>query len=219
MSPMNAAGGSWMRELRAFSRHSFMPARIAKVRTALMVIDMQRVFLDVDGDAYLPDSRIALPQVKALLAVFRRACLPVVFTRHEDRPGDHHGAMGRWWHNILEPGDLQLEITPSLEPLPTEEVVVKHQYSAFYETGLRDYLSHEGIGGVVITGVMTHLCCETTARDAFMENLDVTLVVDGMASSSAELHLAALKTLVNGFGVPVLSRELIRAIPPAPAAP
>jgi len=207
---------AWMEDLAGYARRAFDPGRLA-VRTALLVIDMQRYFIDEEGDAYLSDSRTAVPRVQELLQAFRRAKLPVIFTRHEDRAGDVDGAMGRWWGSIMEPGDPQHEIVGAVAPLPDETVIRKNQYSAFHDTGLADILRRDEVRGVVVTGVMTHLCCETSARDAFMEDLDVTLAVDAMASSCEELHLAALRTLVNGFAVAATTAAIRAALPPVQA--
>jgi isochorismate hydrolase len=202
---------AWMEDLAGYARRAFEPDRLA-VKTALLVIDMQRYFIDRDGDAYLADSRAAVPRVQALLQAFREARLPVIFTRHEDRAGDADGSMGRWWGSIMEPGDPQHEIVAAVAPLPGETVIRKNQYSAFHRTGLAGILREEGVRGVVVAGVMTHLCCETSARDAFMEDLDVTVAVDAMASSCEELHLAALRTLVNGFAVAATAVEICAAL-------
>jgi nicotinamidase-related amidase len=211
MTERHGRAEEWMESLAPYSRHTFTAERLDR-RTALIVVDMQRYFIDPAGDAYLPDGRAAVPRVKALLESFREAGLPVVFTRHEERPGDRDGAMGRWWGSIMEPGDPQLEIVPDLAPRPGEIVIRKHQYSAFHRTGLSALLRERGVRAVVVAGVMTHLCCETTARDAFMEDLDVILAVDAMATSCEELHLAALKTLVNGFAVPALAGRIAAAL-------
>jgi len=200
-----------MDALRPFSRRDFAPERLAQP-TALFVIDMQKYFIDPQGDAFLPLGRAALPQVQALIAAFRTAGQPVLFTRHEDRAGDEQGAMGRWWGSLMERGDRQLELVPEVAPRAGELVVRKNQYSAFHGTELRAFVSHNTVRGVVVCGVMTHLCCETTARDAFMADLDVTLAVDAMGSSSEELHLSALKTLVNGFAVAAPARAICDAL-------
>ncbi len=200
-----------MEAIAPYGRRGFVPARLEPA-TALLVIDMQKFFIDPRGDAFLPLGRDALPWVQMLIEAFRGADRPVLFTRHEDRPGDHGGAMGRWWGSIMEPDDPQLDLVPEVAPLATEKVVRKHQYSAFHETDLLGHLQGIGVRGVVICGVMTHLCCETTARDAFMKEFDVTVAVDAMGTSSEELHLAALKTLVNGFAVAATARSICDAV-------
>jgi len=206
-----------MGELEAFQRHAFDPAQLGPAgrdrgKPALLVIDMQRFFLQREGRAFLPEGRAAVPRIKAMVDAFRDAALPVLFTRHEDRPGDEESAMARWWGAVMEPGDPMLDIVPELAPREEELVILKEHYSAFRDTGLAGVLCGLGVSGVAVSGVMTHLCCETTVRDAFMEIFDVFCAVDGMASSTEELHLAALKTMVNGFAIPALSCEIAASI-------
>lgn len=209
---MNEQNGErWMEKIGPFTRHRFHSSRL-KEKTALLVIDIQRFFIDKDGGVCLPGGREMVTNTRTLLEAFRGSGLPVVFTRHEDRAGDIHGAMGRWWGRLMEPGDPRLEIVSELEPLMGERVIRKNQYSAFHRTDLSEHLRREGVKGVVVCGVMTHFCCETTARDAFMENFDVTIAVDAMASSCEELHIAALMTLADGFAAPALSRSIAEAV-------
>ena len=61
----------------------------------------------------------------------------------------------------------------------------------------------------MICGVMTHLCCETTARDAFMRGFDVYFVMDATATCNEELHLSSLLTLSHGFAVMVETEEVL----------
>ncbi|MEW6239950.1 MAG: isochorismatase family protein, partial [Chloroflexota bacterium] len=65
---------------------------------------------------------------------------------------------------------------------------------------------------VVITGVMTHLCCETTARAAFVRGFDVFYVVDGTATYTEAFHRASLLNLAHGFAVPVLAEEILEDV-------
>jgi len=62
---------------------------------------------------------------------------------------------------------------------------------------------------VLITGVMTHLCCETTAREAFVRDFKVFFAIDGTATKSDDLHVASLKTLTDGFAIPVTTEEVL----------
>jgi len=88
----------------------------------------------------------------------------------------------------------------------------KEYYSAFFRTDLEDTLRRRGITRVVICGVMTHLCCETTARDAFMSGWEVAMVADGTATLNEELHLSSLRCLVHGFAMPALAEEVLCGI-------
>ena len=91
-------------------------------------------------------------------------------------------------------------------------LVEKSQYDAFYETELEEYLLEKGVGQVVIGGVMTHLCCETTARAAFIRGFDVFFLIDGTATYNEDFHRAALLNLAHGFARPVLCEEILAQI-------
>ena len=120
--------------------------------------------------------------------------------------------MGRWWGDVIRESDALSQITPELEPRPDETVIRKSRYSAFKGTGLDPILRDMGVTTVIITGVLTHLCCESTARDAFMHDLDVYTVIDATASNTEELHMSSLRTLADGFAIPVTTQEMISLI-------
>jgi len=101
-------------------------------------------------------------------------------------------------------------IVPSLRPTDGEVVLRKSKYNAFAGTDLETELRQLGVKQLLITGVMTHLCCETTAREAFTRDFDVFVVIDGMTSRSEDLHVSSLKTLVDGFAIPVTTEEALR---------
>jgi isochorismate hydrolase len=118
--------------------------------------------------------------------------------------------MERWWRDVLYEDDQLSEISPALTPEPGEHVLRKSRYSAFIGTDLEGRLRSLDIERILITGVMTHLCCETTARDAFMRDFDVFIVIDGTASKSEDLHTASLRTLADGFAIPVTTEEVLK---------
>ena len=120
------------------------------------------------------------------------------------------GAMGRWWREILQDGDPMGELDPRLDA--RGRIITKTQYDAFYGTNLEKILREQGARGVVVCGVMTHLCCETTARSAFVTGFDVYLPVDATATYTEALHRASLLTLAHGFAVPLLTADLLRRL-------
>jgi isochorismate hydrolase len=174
-----------------------------------MVIDMQDYFLDEGSHAFIPESRAILPNVKALLDAYRRGGLQVVFTRHAHGKDEDPGMLGRWWADVILEDDPSSRIATVLEPMESEPVIRKNRYSAFQGTDLDVFLRARGIRSVVITGVMTHLCCESTAREAFMKDFEVYFVVDGTATQSEDLHISSLKTLSDGFAVPVTTDDVL----------
>lgn len=200
----------WMEILRPYLRR-FRREKITFVpeKSALLIIDMQRFFLDPQSHAYLSDASPILENVRKLLHVYRASSLPVIFTRHALLRNQDPGAMGRWWCDIIYEDDAMSSIVEELKPLPDEIVIRKARYSAFTNTDLDQILKNLGVTQLVITGVMTHLCCETTARDAFVRDFDVFFVIDGTATRNEDLHLSSLKTLCDGFAILVKSEEVI----------
>lgn len=178
--------------------------------SALLVIDMQRYFLDPEADAYLPDALGILPNILTLIESFRKRGRPVVFTRHAHKKGEPTGQMGRWWNNKLPwEGDPQAELIGELKPQKDELVITKTRYSAFEKTELEKYLRERGIDTVIICGVMTHLCVETTARHAFMLDFQPVIIKDACATESREHQEATFLNLAHGFAEIVSVREII----------
>jgi isochorismate hydrolase len=100
-------------------------------------------------------------------------------------------------------------IIPEFAAKPGFKVMRKTQYDAFYGTDLEKKLNEMGVRQIVIAGVMTSLCCETTARSAFVRGFDVFFLADGTATKSEVLHISALCTLAQGFAQVVSCREII----------
>ncbi|UCF06815.1 MAG: isochorismatase family protein [bacterium] len=186
------------------------PVRFTPRRAALLVLDMQRYFLDEDSHAFIPSAPAIVPGIAALADTFLMHDLPVVFTRHRNSEADA-GMMADWWSDLISPESGLFEIVPELNR-PAAMVIEKSQYDAFHETELDGMLREAGIEQLVITGVMTHLCCETTARSAFMRGFAVFFPVDGSATYREDFHRAALLNLSHGFAVPVLVDDLIASI-------
>jgi nicotinamidase-related amidase len=96
-------------------------------------------------------------------------------------------------------GTPDWELVPELAPRPGEPVIRKKRYGAFLGTGLEKRLRRARLTDIVIGGVMTNCCCETTARHAFDLDFRVHFLVDGTAAPRRELHVASLVTLGYGF--------------------
>jgi bifunctional isochorismate lyase/aryl carrier protein len=176
-------------------------------RTALLVLDVQAYFLRASSHAFIPSAAAIIPNLQALIRAFAARGRPVLFTRHTNTPADA-GRMADWWSDLLAPDSPASAIIPELDT--TQGIVLeKHQYDAFYQTELESILRGRGVGEVVVTGVMTHLCCETTARSAFMRGFGAYFVIDGTAAYTEAFHRAAVLNLAHGFAVPVLAEEIL----------
>jgi nicotinamidase-related amidase len=167
--------------------------------SALLVLDLQRYFLEPASHAFIPSARAILPGIQALVKAYGDLGLPIIFTRHINTPQDA-GTMGRWWRDLIRPNTPHSEITAGLD-LSKGIVINKSQYDAFYKTPLEENLHLNDVSQVVISGVMTHLCCETTARSAFTRGFEVFFLIDGTATYNAEFQRASLLNLAHGFAI------------------
>lgn len=192
---------------RAKKRFPYAPER-----TALLMIDLQRFFTEPGSHAHVAAADAVLPNALALARGYRSRRLPVLFTRHAFAAGEDPGILGRWWGEALRDGDALATLDPRLEVGPGEPVLRKTRYSAFSNPELGERLARLGATGIVVAGVLTHLCCESTARDAFSRDYAVYFCVDATASDDEELHRAALETLSDGVAIPVSTAEILRAL-------
>jgi nicotinamidase-related amidase len=174
--------------IRRFNRHDWTPE---KGRTAVLLVDLQEYFREIIGPI--------LENIVRLVSVSRKTNIPLVFTQHGHEPGSDHGMLGRWWADLIIKGTDEALLIPELGVETKDRVIPKNTYSAFYKTGLAEKLGEMGVTDLVIGGVMTNLCCETTARDAFVRGFRVFFLADGTSTVTQEFHLASLSNLGYGF--------------------
>jgi nicotinamidase-related amidase len=187
----------WLEKVRPYNRHEM---QLNAAKSVLLVIDMQKFFLDPASPAFMGSGAAILPTVKRLVDTFRQAGHPVIFTQHVHHPNDlDSGIMGWWWAEKCLEGSPESEIHPELAPRPEDKVVQKHRYSAFYNTDLETVLRCLKVEDIVVTGVMTNMCCESTARDAYYRDYRVLFAADGTGAVTEEMHLASLMNLAFGF--------------------
>ena len=171
---------------------------------------MQEYFLDPESHAFVPSALSILPQIQTLITAFEQQHRPVIFTQHINTP-ENAGAMSRWWRDLITEENPLSKITSHLD-YSGHPVLQKTQYDAFYQTPLEDMLHKLDISQVVVTGVMTHLCCETSARSAFVRGFDVFFAVDGTATYQENFHLASLQNLAHGFATLVRTDDVVAAL-------
>ena len=187
----------WLDNIKPANQHYM---QINREKSALLVVDMQKFFLDPASPTYTCGGLAILPNVKKLIDAFRAAGRPVIYTCHVHHPGLlDAGIMGWWWEGMCLEGSPESEVHDDIAPLPGEKIVFKHRYSAFYNTDLETILRVLKVEDVVITGIMTNLCCESTARDAYFRDYRVFFPADGTGSVTEEMHLASLLNLAFGF--------------------
>lgn len=198
---------SWLKTIEPYNQHAM---RLNVERSALMVIDMQEFFLDPQSPSFTCGGIAILPNVIRLLGAFRQADLPVIYTRHVHRAdGSDAGIMGWWWDGMCIEGSPESEIHSEIVPQSGEQVILKRRYSSFYNTDLDTVLRGFKVEDLVITGLMTNLCCETTARDAYMRDYRVLIPADATGSVCEEMHVASLLNLAFGFAYVTKTAEIV----------
>lgn len=203
----------WLSKIAPYNDH---PMKLDPAKSALLVVDMQEFFLDPSSPTFTCGAAAILPSVRRLLKAFRDAGRPVIFTRHVHHPDDlDSGIMAWWWKGKCVEGSPESEIHPSIAPRPNEKVVYKHRYSAFYNTDLETVLRCLKVEDLVIAGVMTNMCCESTARDAYYRDYRVFFPADGTGTINEEMHLASLLNLSYGFALVTTSEEIVAAMKPS----
>jgi isochorismate hydrolase len=174
---------------------------------ALLVIDMQNYFLDNTEHAFIPSGPTIVPNVVKIMNACKELDIPVFMTQHINTDEDA-GMMGVRWHDLIKDGHTRSEIIEEIMNIGGT-VIRKGQFDAFHGTDLEKQLREKGIKQLIITGVMTNLCCETTARSAFIKGLDVIMPVDATAAYNYEFHLATFLNLAYMFARPVKTESLI----------
>jgi bifunctional isochorismate lyase / aryl carrier protein len=160
----------------------------------LVLIDAQRAFLDPRSRTFVPDAERALPRARQLLDGFVARGLATVATRHAHLERPTPGGMGSWWASFLMEGTAEAELVPEVASRAAT-ILTKHYYSAFRATALEQRLRASGTTTVVLAGFMTHICVDSTARDAFQLGFDVVVAADACASRPSALHEASLHGL------------------------
>ena len=206
---------SWIAAVRPWSQGRELPPL---EHAALLVLDLQRFFAHPESHAYLPALEAVLPRILELVDGFSAAQRPVVYTRHGSQQSAHDRLMQRWWRDDLRRDEPRARLVDELQARSPDLLLDKSCYSAFQGTELEPWLKRRGCQTVVICGVMTHLCCETTARQAFMLDLAPVMAADACASADEDLHVGALRGLAHGFAVISTARQVTRKLGPGTEA-
>jgi nicotinamidase-related amidase len=191
------------------SAHDPLSPRFATAKAALLVIDVQVDFVAPEGfcarlGADVSAVPAAVANILRAVATARAAGLTIVFVRLETAPETDSPAMLGHMERMGRGGGAALcrTGTPgagywSVSPEPGDLEVIKSRYDAFLETPLDARLRQRGIELLVMTGVSTDCCVDSTTRAAFMRDYDVIVLADACAGSSPEAHDAALSALAR----------------------
>jgi nicotinamidase-related amidase len=198
--------------------------RLAPGKTALLVVDMQRAFLDPGEAMEVPAARDIVPQIQTLLELFRSRGLPVVFTEftyservpvlvgllHPEHqraaPGARRG-FGLPSSSCLL-GEANVHVIPDLAPRPDELVVTKHYYDGFNGSALDHALRARGVTHLVLTGTMTDICVLATAVGGMNREYRMTVVEDATATLRPEIQRATLDIIGRAYGRVLTTKQI-----------
>ena len=189
--------------------------------TALLIIDMQNVFVAPGAPVEVPAARAIVPNVNRLAAELRHRGVPIIWVVSETAPD---GSDWEMFFNLfvsaesrakaiaaLAPGSDLQNLWPELDVGAKDLRVRKNRYSALLPvpSELGNVLKERGIDTVLITGTKTNVCCESTARDAMMLDIKVAMVSDCNAALSDAEHQAALENVIQQFGDVLTTTEVL----------
>ena len=184
-------------------------------KSALLIVDMQNDFVRVGAPLEVPDARQTVQAHRNLIQAFRARNLPVIFTKFLSHP--HYYLLWDWSPQCAPPTkccwkgherhykDIQTsrpctDVIDELAPQAGDTIIEKFGYGAFHDTDLAKIVRSYGLNSLVITGTVTQICVEETAREAFHHGFRATVVEDAVSSFAPDLHAAALKNFSMKFG-------------------
>jgi nicotinamidase-related amidase len=176
---------------------------------ALLIIDIQNDYFE-NGTNPLVDSYKASVKAGRILDRFRDEILPIIHIQHITSSPTA---------TFFLPDTFGAEIHENVKPLTDEKVIIKHFPNSFRETELLDYLKSKKITDLVVCGMMTHMCIDTTVRAAKDLGFNVTLIGDACATKdlsvghetilARDVHYAFLAALNSYFATVVKTKEFL----------
>jgi ureidoacrylate peracid hydrolase len=191
-------------------------------RTALVNVDVQNCFVH-GSPLSAPDGLIVLDRINCVAAACRAAGILVIHVSHVlRRDGSNTGVLGEIapivQQGIIMRGSESAALHKGLVVDPRDILLEKPRFGAFYSTDLELILRSRGIDSIIVTGISTNVCCETTAREATVRDFRVFFLSDGTANSdigdisAAELKRATCATLGRMFAHVLTVDEMIQKI-------
>ncbi len=201
------------------------------VRTALVVIDMQRAFLEEGRPSEVPMAREIVPTINRLADELRRAGGVVAWvystmTAETMREwssffgGTYSGEKSQAVIDNLGPDTEGHQFWPDLDVREEDLKIEKNRFSAFLPGAAETeaLLKARGIENVLMTGTLTNVCCESSARDAMQLNFNVVMVADGNATYTDAIHNASLSSMAITIADVMTTDEVIERLTPAARA-
>jgi len=205
-SPGDIMNMDWETAINPYNRE----AEPNLAESALLVVCMQQFFTGSESKGM---ARKIIPAINSLIRSARSAGIPVLFLQQGARnEKEKNNEVGSWWGRSLAPDADGFDLDPSLSRSEKDTVVLFPHYSAFKDTDLNKILLAAGAKDIIITGVVTNVQVESTARDAFAAGFRVFLPADATATPDHTLKLATMRNMAFGFGHIADSRSITEMI-------
>jgi nicotinamidase-related amidase len=188
---------------------------IDRSKCALLVIDMQNSFVEEGAVFEAPRGRDILAAINRLVEQARIDQVPVIWTQSDHSPPGGGMILERYpiikHTRELWKGDRSFELySDMIQPQEGEHRIVKHKYDAFHDTDLDTVLGNLGTDTVVITGVATEVCCESTARAAFFHDFKVVFLRDATAAFNPDLQELTCDRMEHLFARTMNTDDLLK---------
>ncbi|MEU8785786.1 isochorismatase family cysteine hydrolase [Streptomyces sp. NPDC048637] len=195
--------------------------RVNPQKAALLVIDMQNDFVLAGHPMEVPMARRRIPRMQEVIGECRTAGVPVIYTEHILLDTFNVSPLESTYNPALlvagmRKGSFGSQVIDDLKPRPGDTVVQKHRYDAFHNTQLETVLAtvsgSRQVDTVIIIGTLTEVCCDSTARGAYMRDYKVAFVGDATGALSDEAQTATEKNIGTFFGRALSTGELVAEI-------
>ncbi|HEO8420604.1 isochorismatase family protein [Mycobacteroides abscessus subsp. abscessus] len=189
--------------------------------SALLIVDVQNDYCHKEGCLAQQDLDVSMveemmPNLKNMISSMKELSVPIIYiqTIHEDSTDSEtwiKRLKGKNQKNLCRKDTWGAQFY-QLEPDKDDVIVIKHRYSAFIHTRLESVLRALKIETLLMAGVSTNICVESTARDGFMLDFEVIFLSDCTAAFSREAHDMTLQTINQFFGTVATSKEVIQSV-------
>jgi nicotinamidase-related amidase len=175
-------------------------------KSALIVVDMVKDFTDPEGLVFYPENRVILPRIREVVQNCRERGFVIVFMQHCYRKDKPDKNLINMRPNCIE-GTGGEEIDPMLEVMPSDYVIKKRRYSAFFGTDLDLVLRENGVKEVVVVGTKTNCCIRATVTDAYYLDYEAIVLSDCVATNDPVVNQVHLTDIQKYLGRVMTSQE------------
>ena len=194
-----------------------MEYKLDKERITLLVIDMQKGFIEEGAAMEVAPGRDIIPNIQKLIECCRQQQVPVIYTRFVYSPkvptliGELHDQHKPPTACCMQ-GDPSVEIISALKPNANELIIDKHGYDAFHNTSLDYALRTLGIKQLIFTGVMTDICVLSTLTSALHHEYQLWAITDATATVWPEVQQLTLDLVDRAYGMLITTDKMISAL-------